>query len=283
MSKENIISRRSAIKIIGGGCVALFAYMSGKLIYGQYELENAFDSRINAEVAVKKTDQARPDGSVPELSLLPNDLIQNAGVYISQKEGNVNSSGTLTFTSIIKDQNIAICLTAGHCVDTLVDSDLVSIQQPQLNMKVSEISSPNFNSLRDLKKDLGIIAFYIDPIFGFDKINDLKFNPDWIPNPKDKLFSLSFPAIAEKHNRIFPSIFNLADKIYIKDSDGILCYLADTVVGGGSSGAAVSTENGEIIGIITEIDTKTDKSIITPIGNEYDGLVQKALKDINKK
>jgi len=283
MGKEYEISRRSALKIMGVGGGALFAYMSGRLILDQYKLERVANSRIFMESAVKATDMARPEGPIPELLLLPNDLLKNSGVYISLKEDVVNSSGSLTLTTLIKEQNIAICLTAGHCVDSIKDSDLIDIQQPQINMRVSEIIYPNFISLRDSKKDLGIIAFNNDPIFGFDKISNTRFNLSWIPNPEEKLFSLSFPDIAEKHNRMFPSIFNLSEEIYIKDSDGRQCYLADTVVGGGSSGAAVATENGDIIGIITEMDSKNRKAVITPIGNEYDTLVQKAVNIMDQK
>ncbi|HLE49210.1 MAG TPA: hypothetical protein VI819_04255 [Patescibacteria group bacterium] len=281
MSKEtNPIGRKNAIKIIlyGGAITYVVSDMVNKFI----DMVNVINFRNVAEASVKATDITRPVGTIPEMLLIPEKIIETAGVLDLITNDTLIGFGSTTLMEVDKITNIGMCLSAKHVIKELKHAEHINIFQPHLNRKLIEIPKNEFVTASHNKKDIGVLAFRLNNILQDTKLPVIPIKDNWTPNSHDLLYSLAFAGSAEKHDRINPLKFNLSENIYAKDYDGNLCYKTTMNSGGGSSGAAVVTEDGGIIGVITSIDLDTGLELVTPIVDEYHQLAEDAKRKLLK-
>lgn len=166
-----------------------------------------------------------------------------------------------------------IFLTAGHVLDLSSARAIrnLKISQPHLNRKEVVYSPDEFRVHCHPEADLALIIVDASqqplPPDVFKRVlkrmERIRIDERWAPQVGEQLYSLSYPTMADSGIGFTPSIF----KIVKKESQDGFTAIADSVIGSGASGAAVSKSDGTVVGMYVAFGPLG--SYIFPIRESY--------------
>jgi len=172
-----------------------------------------------------------------------------------------------------KNRNLLVYLTAGHVleVDSGFTINTFVISQPHVNGQKTLLNSKDVTSYVDESSGIGIAvldAGRFEQEITFSQ--EIFIKEDWAPQVGEELYSLSFPQKAEDGIGFTPSVFKVTKVSEVGAK--VQRVVGDSVIGEGSSGAAVAKGDGAVVGIYVEVGILG--SFIVPIGDSYTRLLK---------
>jgi len=249
--------------------------------------QDAWDLR---EYRVEATSEAysQDRNSLEEMmEKIPLSLIQNSckvlfdvsKYALNRKPRYLRRSGSGTVIVPDRRKNLLVCLTAAHVLsmenildfesETVIDS--LNLSRSQLPDRKMVFSPEHFKLYTNWTNDVGIAVLDTSQNQSPNNFQqEINIDENWSPQVGEELYSLSFPSSAERGIGYTPSIFQVVE--IEENKQTVQRVIANSLIGGGASGAAVAKADGTIVGIYVEIGTRG--SYIVPVGNSYSKLLE---------
>ena len=180
------------------------------------------------------------------------------------------ASGTVV--SYDKTSNRIGILTADHLFDPMSEYTVhrVALSQPHTGGDTTLLFlTTDVRVYQYPPRDIAIIFADLHQERLRDDIGQERMDENWKPVIGEKLYSLSYPGITGRSIGYTPSVFTVTGADEVQQD-----VLGNSLIGGGSSGAAVTKADGSIIGIYVTLGESD--SVIIPIQDSYRELLEQA-------